>query len=249
MSRLFSPAAFLLSALCLSACGSQAFVLPVTEVTPLLDICVGRRDDDCQRRMAFAKSRIDSTVSITSASYTASDGAGTYGGTGFVIGGGYIVTAWHVVDDSPFIYVKFRNLNRFGQVSESSRGYPVTVVGHDKDHDLALLKMQEPDVDLPPPLPMRITGLKVGEAVWQFGKRSIWSWGEIVERNVEFGGSSGLIMTSAAVQHGDSGGPLIDQYGNVLGVAVLVNTSTRYGYFVPIAHVVKLIPRDKPCSP
>jgi len=228
----------------LGAC-SSSFVPPSSaqEKTPLLDICVGRNDDACQQRLAFAERVIGSTVSITSSSYNQSEGAGTFGGTGFVIEGGYIATAYHVVDDAPFIYVKFRRLSRSGYVMTSARGYPVFIVNYDKSRDIALLKPIEKSIPLPPPLRVRTEqGLTVGEPVWQFGKRSMWTWGEIVGLNVPFAGKTGNIHASTAVQHGDSGGPIVDTSGRVIGVTILMNAKTKYGYFMPMDHVLKLVP-------
>lgn len=139
-------------------------------------------------------------------------------GSGFVYDTeGRIVTNEHVVDGAQSVSVKFWN----------GKSYDATVLGTDASTDLAVLDIDAP-ASLLSPLPLGDSGkVQVGNTVVAIGS----PFG--LEQTVTAGIVSALhrqmtspnnftiddsIQTDAAINHGNSGGPLIDARGQVIGV-------------------------------
>jgi serine protease Do len=169
------------------------------------------------------------------------------GGSGFVISSdGLIVTNNHVVDGATDIKV------RLGE-----RQYTAKVKGVDPDTDLALLK-----IDAGKPLQYLELGdsehLRVGDWVMVVGNplnldhtvttgvvsakgRSIGVNG----RDISF---ENFIQTDAAINFGNSGGPLLNLQGQVVGIATAINYGAEnIGFAVPINTLRGVLPqlRDK----
>lgn len=137
-------------------------------------------------------------------------------GTGVVLSAnGYIVTNWHVVENAKTIRVLFSDQ----QVLEA------TVVGRDSVSDLAVLHVQASSLT---PAEFGDSGaLRVGDAVAAIGDplglelRGTMTNGIVsaINRNITTGGRTmTLIQTNAALNPGNSGGPLINCYGQVVGI-------------------------------
>jgi serine protease Do len=135
-------------------------------------------------------------------------------GSGFVIDpSGYILTNRHVVIDSFSVTVVFSDRTRL----------PAHVVGHPPATDIALLK-----VDTDHPLPAVTFGdsdlVRVGERVLAIGNplglSGTVTLGIVSALNRDTGDTpyDNFIQTDAAINHGNSGGPLFDMKGEVIGV-------------------------------
>jgi serine protease Do len=135
-------------------------------------------------------------------------------GSGFVVDpAGYIVTNRHVVIDSFAVTVVFSDGTRL----------PAHVVGHPPATDIALLK-----VDTDHPLPAVTFGdsdlVRVGERVLAIGNplglSGTVTLGIVSALNRDTGDTpyDNFIQTDAAINHGNSGGPLFDMKGAVIGV-------------------------------
>lgn len=160
------------------------------------------------------ESTIDSVVSI---SCTGENAASS--GTGVVLTeNGYIVTNCHVIAGAKQITVLLTD----------DRQLPAQVVGSDPVSDLAVLYVQARDLT-----PARFGDsdqLRVGDSVVAIGDplgvelRGTMTDGIIsaINRDVETGGRTmTLIQTNAALNSGNSGGPLINCYGQVIGINTL----------------------------
>ena len=160
------------------------------------------------------ESTIDSVVSI---SCTGENAASS--GTGVVLTeNGYIVTNCHVIAGAKQITVLLTD----------DRQLPAQVVGSDAVSDLAVLYVQARDLT-----PARFGDsdqLRVGDSVVAIGDplgvelRGTMTDGIIsaINRDVETGGRTmTLIQTNAALNSGNSGGPLINCYGQVIGINTL----------------------------
>ena len=150
-----------------------------------------------------------STVSIEAA------GVGEYSsGTGVILTeDGYIVTNAHVVAGARSVRVILRD----------NRSREASLVGFDAVEDLAVLKIDEEG--LTPAQFGDSNILRIGEPVAALGDslgyRATFTDGIVsaLDREVEVDGiTMVLIQTSAAINFGNSGGPLLNQYGQVVGI-------------------------------
>jgi len=134
-------------------------------------------------------------------------------GSGFVISAdGYIVTNNHVIEGSDEIMIEFF----------TGENLPATVVGIDKNTDIALLKVESDT-----PLPFVTFGdsdmMRVGDWVMAMGNPlgqgfSV-SAGIVSARKRALSGSyDDFLQTDAAINRGNSGGPLFNMDGQVIGV-------------------------------
>lgn len=134
-------------------------------------------------------------------------------GSGFVISeDGYVVTNNHVIDGADEILIEFF----------SGEELPATVVGKDPNTDIALLKVESEE-----PLPFVSFGdsdtARVGDWVMAvgnpLGQGFSVSAGIVSARNRALSGSyDDYIQTDAAINRGNSGGPLFNMDGDVVGV-------------------------------
>lgn len=161
---------------------------------------------------AIYEKNIPSVVSITS--YQATGSASS--GTGVVLrADGYLVTNCHVVENADTISAQFSD----GTILEA------TLVGSDAMTDLAVLHVQADGL-----IPAEFgdsAGLRVGDTAVAIGDplgtqlRGTMTEGIIsgINRDISVGGRTmTLIQTSAALNQGNSGGPLINCYGQVVGI-------------------------------
>ena len=174
-------------------------------------------------------------------------------GSGFVLDGeGEIATNAHVVtegegediDEAREVYVAFADGNEV----------PAEIVGFDPNSDVALLKI-DPDGLTLRPLPLGTTrDLEVGAPVAAigspFGEPQSLSVGVVsaVDRAIQSLTGfqiSGAIQTDAAINRGNSGGPLVNAKGEVLGINSQIRTSSGggegVGYAVPVDTVRRVL--------
>ncbi len=166
--------------------------------------------------------------SVVSISCTLPGGGST--GTGVILtDSGYIVTNSHVVDNARAISIDLTD----------GRSFPATLVGADAVSDLAVLHIEADDLiaasfgDS--------AALKVGDSVAAIGDplgkqlRGTFTDGIVsaINRDVTLGGRTmTLIQTNAALNSGNSGGPLLNCFGQVIGINTL-----KIGNFVDAAGV------------
>jgi len=178
-------------------------------------------------------------------------------GTGFVVDGeGYILTNAHVVDENgqraSSVTVVF---NKGG--SETQR-VPGQLVGVDIGSDVAVIKVDPAKVDLKP-LPLGDSDdVVVGEPVVAIGNPLGYDF-SITSGIVSATGRSlqapngqtipNGIQTDAAINQGNSGGPLIDSAGNVIGINEQIASSgggnQGLGFAVPINTAVRSLEQIK----
>ena len=142
-------------------------------------------------------------------------------GTGVIFSpDGYIITNCHVIAGSSSCSVWISDAYGIDTT------YDAKVVGYDEDADLAVLKV-ESDTDLPAAEFGVSDDLQVGDPVYAIGNplgvelRNTLTDGIVsaINRDVDVDGViMTLIQTTAALNSGNSGGPLINQYGQVIGI-------------------------------
>ncbi len=170
---------------------------------------------------------------------------GTSYGTGFVISqDGYIVTNYHVIDGAQKITVAF-------SVSDDDEEYDAELIGGDEQTDIAVLKID-----------------KDGLTAVEFGKSSDLIVGELAiaignPMGSELSGTvtagiisalnrtltieerkMNLIQTDASINNGNSGGPLINSYGQIIGITsakIASYYADGLGFAIPIDEALPII--------
>ena len=156
---------------------------------------------------------------------------------------GYILTNYHVAEGGSDCYIAL----------STGEGYPASYVAGDPVSDLAVLKVDGQD------LPAAEFGesdlLTVGDTVYAIGNPLGYElWGTMtdgivsaVDREVRVDDRTmTLIQTNAALNSGNSGGPLINEYGQVVGLNVIKMSSSSFsieglGFAIPSATMDRVV--------
>jgi len=196
-------------------------------------------DPEEQNNINVYRRNIDSVVNITSHAVefnffyglVPQDGAGS----GFIIDkDGHVLTNYHVIADARQVEVTLHNRKK----------YKATIVGVDREHDLAVLQIKAPDL-----VPMTLgdsRNLQVGQKVYAignpFGLSGTLTRGIVSSiRSVQEPDGVTIdeaIQTDAAINPGNSGGPLLNWHGEVIGINTMiasnVGQSAGIGFAIPI---------------
>ena len=152
-------------------------------------------------------------------------------GSGFIIDkDGYIVTNNHVIDNADKIVV----------ILNDEKEFDATIVGRDKNTDLALIKIEAKN-DLPVLNFGDSDTLKVGQWVVAignpFGLEQTVTAGIVSAKGRVIGSGpyDDFIQTDASINPGNSGGPLIDMEGKVIGInTAIVAGGQGIGFAIPV---------------
>jgi putative serine protease PepD len=197
---------------------------------------------------AIYRNAYKGVVEITVTSQSSSPG--TFGGgsqtqkaqgSGFVYdANGDIVTNQHVVDGAQSVSVKFWN----------GKTYGAHVVGTDASTDLAVIKVDAPSSMLQPLTLGDASSLQVGDGVVAigspFGLEETVTSGIVSALHRQMTSPSGFaipdsIQTDAAINHGNSGGPLFNTAGKVVGVTAQIESDSGgndgVGFAIPSSTV------------
>jgi len=148
-------------------------------------------------------------------------------GSGFIVDKeGHILTNNHVVDNAQLVEVTLSNKKK----------YKATVVGVDKIHDIALLQIHDV-AGLEPATLADSTNLAVGQRVYAlgnpFGFSGTMTRGIISAlRSVQMPNGNKIedaIQTDASVNPGNSGGPLLNSRGEVIGITTMIASNPNGG--------------------
>ena len=174
----------------------------------------------------------------------------TGSGSGFIISDdGYILTNYHVIEGVE------GNGNDVQVITYDGTEYPATIIGHDEDHDVALLKIEATGLNA------AILGdsdaMLVGENVYVVGNPTgelEYSMTEGIvsakDREITAANSStgrtetiSVFQTTAAINGGNSGGPVYNSRGEVIGIVVAKRISTDIeglAFAIPINDAVRI---------
>ncbi len=158
-------------------------------------------------------------------------------GSGFLVSAdGYIVTNKHVVSEEEAEYTVYAN---------DGTTYPATIIARDPANDIAILKIEGTDFPYlefadSDTLQVGQTTIAIGNALGEFSNSVSVGIVSGLARSIEAGnglGSSeqlqGLIQTDAAINLGNSGGPLLNTSGQVIGVNVAMAAAENIGFALP----------------
>ncbi len=165
-------------------------------------------------------------------------------GSGFAIADGYIVTNYHVTNGAKTIRIKGVN----GDMEEAYKGF---VVASDKEHDLSIVKIVDKDFEGFDAIPYKIgkTTVDVGDDIFVLGYPMTQTMGEevkltngVISAASGYKGDASMYQISAAVQSGNSGGPLFNEDGAVIGVVCAKHAGAENAnYAVKVSYLYSLI--------
>ena len=165
---------------------------------------------------AYVGSSVGITVDIVSTNIFGQTVTNAAAGSGFVITeDGYILTNYHVIDGASAITVAFVD----------GKTYPATFIGGEEANDIAVIKIEAQD--LTPVVIGKSSDMLVGEQVTAIGN----PLGELtfsettgiisaMDRTITMsdGRQMNMIQTDCAINSGNSGGPLFNSHGEVIGI-------------------------------
>ncbi len=162
-------------------------------------------------------------------------------GTGFVVGThGYVLTCAHVLPEEGSVTIAYNVLINGRTKTVSLKAKPVRI---DRERDLALLKIS-PEGQLAPVAMADASATEAGEAVTVIGNPGLGS--EILKHTVTTGVISSpereldgqkYVQTSAAVNAGNSGGPVFGAKGQIVGLVVLKANLEGTAFAVPASEL------------
>ena len=141
-------------------------------------------------------------------------------GTGFALKDGYVVTNYHVIENAKSISIQ-------GVNGDFAKQYNATIVATDKYNDLALLQITDNSFKGFGTIPysVKTTVSEVGEDIFVLGYPLTSTMGDeiklttgVISSKTGFQGDVSLYQISAPIQPGNSGGPLFDNKGNLVGI-------------------------------
>ncbi len=156
----------------------------------------------------------------SSASGGLSSGTEKWSGTGFALNNGYIATNYHVIENAKSIKVQ-------GVRGSFNTEYNAIVISTDKFNDLAIIKINDSRFNGFGTIPYRVktSTSEVGEDVFVLGYPLTTTMGDeiklttgVISSKTGFQGDVSLYQISAPIQPGNSGGPLFDGNGNLIGI-------------------------------
>jgi putative serine protease PepD len=181
---------------------------------------------------------IDSTTSSGSSFFGGGNSQATAEGSGFVYDtNGDIVTNEHVVDGATSVTVKFPD----------GSSYKGTIVGKDIETDIAVVHVNAPSSKLSPLTLSDSNNVQVGDGVVAIGNPFgldgsvssgiVSALGRQITAPDNVTPIDGAIQTDAAINHGNSGGPLLNMKGQVIGITSQIQSDSDgnegVGFAVP----------------
>jgi S1-C subfamily serine protease len=160
---------------------------------------------------------------------------------------GHILTNFHVVEDANKVWVTLPG---------GKDPYEGELVGQDPDNDIAVLKINAPPDELFPVPIGTSDNLRVGQRVYTlgnpFGLEGTLTTGIVSNLNRTLPSRTGremksIIQTDAAMNPGNSGGPLLDTGGRMIGMNVAIATKTGQsaglGFAIPVNRIRQIVPQ------
>lgn len=230
--------------------GSQAALSPVPTATLLPENLYAEMDARDQVIINLYDRVSPSVVHIISRQQNLNFFFGAYSSEG--TGSGFLIdTAGHVLTNNHVV----ANASEIDVILATGDTVPATLVGVDRENDLAVLK-----IDIAPELAVPLeygnsSDVRVGQTVVAignpFGLDRTLTTGIISALGRRLQTSQGAlvgqaIQTDAAINPGNSGGPLLDMRGRVIGINTAINSPTGgsvgIGFAVPVDVIKRVVP-------
>ncbi|MDB9975936.1 S1C family serine protease [Candidatus Thioglobus sp.] len=154
-------------------------------------------------------------------------------GSGFLVAPNVIATNYHVIENSYSGYVKLVNEDKLYDIDG--------VVGYNAQYDLALVKISD---NIGNPLTFKSSSVDIGQKIFAIGN-PLGLEGTISDGIIsglrDFEGVS-LLQISAPISPGNSGGPVVDENGELVGVATSTfEQGQNLNFAVPVKYLKELI--------
>ncbi len=159
---------------------------------------------------------------------------------------GHILTNYHVI----------KGANQLVVTLHDGKQFDATVVGHDVSNDIAILKIVPEGYALLPVQPGRSERLKVGQRVFALGSplglEQTMTVGVVSSVNRTLPSLSkrtmkSIIQIDAALNRGNSGGPLMNSSGELIGmntaIASRIGENSGIGFAIPAATILRIAPQ------
>ncbi len=197
--------------------------------------------ENCNRSVVHIATRSVAMESFQQISLREGSGSGSVLDTN-----GLILTNQHVIDGAREISVSLFN----------GLSYPAVLVGQDPGTDIAVLKIDAPADQLVPLAWGDSQRLRVGQRIYAignpFGLERTMSTGMISSLNRQIPSRSGrtiraLIQIDAALNQGNSGGPLLNTRGQLIGMNTAIMStggdSAGVGFAIPASTLARIVPQ------
>ena len=149
--------------------------------------------------------------------YDNDDKTSEWSGTCFALNEKYVVTNYHVAGDA-------KKINIFGINGNFQKSYTAKVVASDKTNDITILKVDSCNLGIVP-YNVKTNIADVGENIFVVGYPETQHLGEeiklttgVISSKTGYKGDLSSYQISAPTYHGNSGSPLFDENGNVIGI-------------------------------
>ena len=166
-----------------------------------------------------------------------------WSGTGFALKNNYVITNYHVIEDA-------KTINIQGVKGDFNTKYNASIVASDKFNDLAILKVEGVNISTSGiPYSVKTSTSEVGEDVFVLGYPLTSTMGEeiklttgVISSKTGFQGDVSMYQISAPIQPGNSGGPLFDGNGNVIGIVSAKHKGAEnVGYAIKASYLRNLM--------
>jgi len=165
-------------------------------------------------------------------------------GTGFALKDGYVVTNYHVVENANQIRI-------YGVNGNFTTDYKAELIAKDTHNDLAILYITDYRFNGFSTIPYSINtkNADVGEEIFVLGYPLTSTMGDeiklstgIISSRTGYQGDVSLYQISAPIQPGNSGGPLLDSKGNIIGIVSSKHIGTEnVGYAIKASYLKNII--------
>ena len=182
--------------------------------------------------------------SKSSNSYYSGTPGQEWSGSGFALNNGYIATNYHVVENAKEISVH-------GIAGNAIEKYSAQVIATDKVNDLAIIQIKDSKFHGFGQIPYRVktSTSNVGENVFVLGYPLTTTMGNeiklttgVISSKTGFMGDVALYQISAPIQPGNSGGPLFDNQGNLIGIVNAKHKGAEnVGYAIKTSYLNNLV--------
>ena len=168
----------------------------------------------------------------------------SWSGSGFALKNGYVITNYHVIEGAKTITIK-------GVRGDFNIAYSASVVASDKNNDLALVKIDDSRFTGfgTVPYSVKTSTSEVGEEIFVLGYPLTSTMGDeikyttgVISSKTGFQGDISLYQISAPIQPGNSGCPLFDVRGNLIGIVnAKHNDAENVGYAIKSSYLRNLV--------